>query len=159
MSNGIAIAALRERVIRQNLRDSWWLAVDDQPLDRPMRLKSIESVVKENPGREFCILHQDEADEGKADWQPLYLTPTLRTQKSAAPAASGDSEEVNRLRERIAILEHQQEQMLEAMTELKALVVQQLSQRSNDDEDLDRNEVKMRQLRAKLLHPEIRLVG
>ncbi len=188
MSNGVAITTLRERIIKQGIEDSWWLSVDGQPQEKPLRIRSIEMMLREAPDSEYHILNCAAADRGDLDWQELYLTPRLRTPQPAAtenlPTSGTDSRlvaELAELKARLNLLETNQAKLLETVADLKAMIRQQSRNDRQERYDRDRDEdwahedeshepredtrpstrplTKAEQLRAKLRNPSIRLVG
>lgn len=168
MQKGVAVPALRERMIRNKLKDAWWLAQDDVPYESPMRLRQIEDVLRDNDDAEFFVMHSESADRGEIEWQPVYLTPKLRTKEAEKPQASSDVPEL--LLKRLDTLEANQHVLLEAISGLTKAVEASLEAspagRAAMQHTLDataeragKESDRMRQIREKLNDASIRLVS
>ncbi|MGF1452752.1 MAG: hypothetical protein ACFB21_11840 [Opitutales bacterium] len=183
MPQGIAVPTLRERMLKQSLEDSWWLAVDGTPMDKPLRLRTIEMTLKDEPDREYHIINVRAAEQGHLDWEELFLTPRLRTSSSPSSqesggGASGNSAqlaEIAELKARVNLLENNQARLQETVAELKMMLRQSMRERPRQrevEEGVDDDQPpsrplypheqpmsKAEQLRSKLRKPNIRLVG
>lgn len=184
MESGIAVPTLREQVIKQGVEDSWWLAVDGQPLDKPLRLRAIEMMLRDDPNRDYHILNSKQAEAGDTEWRCVYLMPKLRTPSQASAEVqdgginTAQITEIAELKARVNLLETNQAKLQETVAELKMMLRQMARQRRPMDdleEEEEEDEVperklypheqrqqlsKAEQLRAKVRNrPAIRLVG
>jgi len=134
-----AISEVRRDMLLRRRRDSWWLNIDGDTVERPMTLRSVEEAIRSNPGAEYLLLNVEQTDDDDPAWVAVAheaapdreaslprrsRSPFQWDHGAGPPELDGfpPSPILAKLSERIEALEQNQRATLEALKGLTEIV-------------------------------------